>query len=129
MLRLVLPHGLTADEVYSKKFLVYQFGMDNAVLHSWRQLFTPRELDYSLEFYKTSIRKVSNISSAKPQIKNHPGCELLVLIANIICAGICSAQDSSSIFFSVKTTPAYYKSRLDVLKATWFQMVDRDKVS
>jgi len=38
-------------------------------------------------------------------------------------------QETDNIFYSVKTTPKYYKSRLNILKATWFQVVERDKVS
>ena len=37
-------------------------------------------------------------------------------------------QAGSTIFISVKTTPKFYKCRLKVLKATWLQKVERDKV-
>ena len=44
-------------------------------------------------------------------------------------AGVTLAPDIlSNVYISVKTTPKYYDSRLRILKKTWFQKVDKEKV-
>ena len=81
-------------------------------------------------FEMSQLNPPRNVKSRVIHVVSYLSSAAQCLIAAIIfVTWHCSAQDSSSIFYSVKSTPAYYKSRLDVLKTTWFQVVDRDKVS
>ena len=77
----------------------------------------------SLKFYeKTAYFQIIN-----EHIRTNFGCRLNYLICHPSNTTI-HLQASDTIYFSVKTTPKYYKSRLSVLKTTWFQEVKRDKV-
>ena len=88
----------------------------------WPQLSTPRYAQAN--GYLLGVRLSSNVhrkESPVPKEMNHTH------IRGIPMEPV-DAKYQNNIFFSVKTTDAYFTTRLLLLMLTWFQVVSKDKV-